>query len=384
MRVAPCLQPLNLDQVGDGRSPQPRRFGSSTGLCNFAALAAVERLGATQCRYILRDVRLRIDALGGVTFHRVGIVVEIPPLSFQSVEIVHRYSPNTGAMARMQVTRRCRRLCGLTWPSFLSRRRFGGSLRTRQAVLFLCLVSALGCGGDQDSAAPPTSPSISSPPETICRSFPSQAFIDTVGSDSAGQTVYRASVTSVCAFDNRTATLTCNATQSVTLGGTCNLAISSATVWHSVGEFVAEGKPPGKTLIQSTVSTVTGFTGGSGCGGTNGTTTTTYAYDGQSRVVSLRDDRGTETTYGAWDSLGRPTRGTTTASVCAPAQISLSYNDAARTVAVVDSCAVAPTTLTTTYDVEGNPAMIVFRGMASGAGSSTQTVRTLASAQICR
>lgn len=60
--------------------------------------------------------------------------------------------------------------------------------------------------------------------------------------------------------------------------------------------------------------------------------TVDYTYDGQRRPTSTADSTGGGTTYTAWDSHGRPTRGTSNQTTCGSQPFSITYDDVARTI----------------------------------------------------
>lgn len=241
-------------------------------------------------------------------------------------------------------------------------------------------LAAVACGGGEMNPSAPSAAGPSSSSPGRCRSYPSQSAIDTIGTDGAGQIVYLATARSSCAFDPRTASMTCGVTRSVTVGGICTESTSTAMTWPRVESFLDEGKPVGRILTQRVMSTVTGGR----CAVGQGATTTDYQYDSQGRLTSTSGGNEGGAVYTSWDTSGRPTRGSSTGPLCAGAVIRLSYDDAARAVTQLEACPTAPTTLTTTYDGDGFPVTVGFRGTAPGAGGSNTTFRTLTSTLVCK
>jgi hypothetical protein len=98
--------------------------------------------------------------------------------------------------------------------------------------------------------------------------------------------------------------------------------------------------------------------------------------------VTVDGEGNTSTiSYSAWDSDGRPTAGTRT-SAGSSLTISESYNDAARTITIVQSGAGLPTaTATSTYDENGNGT----KSVTSWAGGAyISTIAITGTERVCK
>jgi hypothetical protein len=196
----------------------------------------------------------------------------------------------------------------------------------------ICCVATLlaGCGGSD-----PTAPSQTSQPAGAnCRTFATrQTSTLTSTSTFPGVPVIEATGSTSCAFDAPSATLRCDSTTAI---ASCNSTSSFSSTYSSVADFVDEGAVIGRALVSRSTSSGTVSTPDlrGGCvSAPFPATSVNYTYDAQRRPTSASDSTGAVTiTYTAWDASGRPTRGTTTTSVCSSEPFSYGYDDAARTI----------------------------------------------------
>ncbi len=156
-----------------------------------------------------------------------------------------------------------------------------------------------------------------------------------------------------CAFNSATRVRQC----AVTVNGdsTCNQAKS--TTYIEAADFVEEAAALGRERFD-TLEIVS--SGPQGCASTQ---TNVYSYDAQRRPVRLQEDYSvgdktypSSTTFGAWDTMGRPTEKTTVQNYnggCG-GTATTEYNDAARTVTSYGTgCYSSEYVLTRTYDANG-------------------------------
>lgn len=139
--------------------------------------------------------------------------------------------------------------------------------------------------------------------------------------------------TSSCTFERATATLRCESTIAI---GSCTSMSTGVTAYLSVDDFVDEAALLGRFLANRTSSS----SGNSSVPNPDGgclvvpvpAISVSYTYDGQRRPTSSSDSVGGGTTYTAWDTSGRPTRGTSNAATCGSQPFSISYDDVSRTI----------------------------------------------------
>jgi YD repeat-containing protein len=166
-----------------------------------------------------------------------------------------------------------------------------------------------------------------------------------------------------CSFNEVTNQLACT----MTLSSCGNVLFS--TNYASRADFVDEVSviPPRTLLTGQTTSANPCHIGD-----------VTYTYDVQKRLLKYSIN-GLTYGYSAWDSSGRPTRGTVTG----PAAMSESwtYDDAARTAVLVQSNSAGSTRTTYVYDANGNPEKVV---VVSGRTVSTSTTSTTGTSQVCK
>lgn len=184
----------------------------------------------------------------------------------------------------------------------------------------------LHCGGGGSGGGPaqPSSPS--------CRTYASQQSLTVTTSSVAGVPPVQVSGAVSCSFDRVSATLTCNSTLTIA-GSSCISTSVNSSVYLTVDDFVDEGALLGRQLLMrsaaSGTTSVPGVDGG--CVSVpSPPTTLNYTYDGQRRPTSSSDSTGNGTTFTAWDSNGRATRGTVNTPACRSQPFSISYDDSAR------------------------------------------------------
>lgn len=240
----------------------------------------------------------------------------------------------------------------------------------------------------------PSSPSdknpVSSPPPgptpAPCRKYATSYTYELVVPDAAGQVALRTTGTFSAAFDATTTTLTTNGTLTSPDGvSSCSQTLSSVATYQSVSDFVDEGRALGRTLVR-TVRNTTSSVGGPACGPTTTSGTITYNYDAQGRLISDGN-----VTYTAWDSSGRPTTGTAppvSGATCSPLTVNISYNDAARSMTVINeftSCVLGRQVATSVLTYDSDAIQLTSRTTVAGSNAATtQTLTTLATAQVCK
>jgi hypothetical protein len=112
--------------------------------------------------------------------------------------------------------------------------------------------------------------------------------------------------------------------------------------------------------------------------------TLTNSFDANGRLTGsthVRPSGRTLTRYTAWDGSGRPTAGTVE-SATQSSQVTIAYDDAARTSTITTNTGSLLITGTQTYDVNGNPRLYTQRSNLDTAVSTTTTTPT-ASASVC-
>ena len=253
-------------------------------------------------------------------------------------------------------------------------------------TLFILLTSltAAACGGNGSSAPTRPSDDPSSPPpaSTACRTYPTSGTIETLVTE-AGQLRYRANYTVSTSFDRTTATLTSSGPMVISVPFSCTLFQTTVTTYGSVADFVDDQKPIGKTRIQK-LETTTGD-----CSSGQESFEQSYSYDSQQRLtrISTVSSAGSSiAAYSAWDTSGRPTSGTESPPACV-SPVTITYNDAARTVTDIKQCSVLGShisiTTTTTYSNDFN--FVSAKGSGSGSSGETTAVFTVAgTAQVCK
>jgi hypothetical protein len=259
-------------------------------------------------------------------------------------------------------------------------------------ALSASLMLLAGCGGGNPMA--PSQPS-SQPAAANCRTFATrQTSTLTSTSTFPGVPVIEATGSTSCAFDAPSATLRCESTTAI---APCNSTGSFSSTYLSVADFVDEGAVIGRTLVNRGTSSGTVSTPDlrGGCvSAPFPATTVNYTYDAQRRPTSASDSAGAVTiTYTAWDASGRPTRGTTSSSVCSSEPFSYAYDDVARTIVYsTERGGIGTCLLSTSVDVYDAMGLLVRTSgtttLPSPFGDSTITSVGVylvnATAQVCK
>ena len=251
----------------------------------------------------------------------------------------------------------------------------------KSASLFAFLIGiTISCGGggtsDTNTVGTPTSPT---PPQAVCRTYPTTLSGSEVVTTSGGVIRFNYAVTG--SFNTGSATSAGNFTRTQ-VGGTCNLTAAGTGTYRSVSDFVDEGKTPGKQLVLNSTSTAS-YTGS--CAAPTVTTTTTNSYDGQGRLVrsvSSNSAGQATTTYTAWDSLGRPIQ----AAHSDGSSWTTSYNDSALTGTTITTGPVGSGTAVSTYDSNNNLLSVVSTSTVPLLGAVTLTITWTigATVQVCK
>ncbi len=176
-----------------------------------------------------------------------------------------------------------------------------------------------------------------------------------------------------CTFDRSTITTTCTTT--------AGPASTSTTTWASIDDAVASEHPIGKFTHRTSRTT------SDACVITN-----TLSYDLSGRATSslatasATTCKGTSLVYGPWDPLGRPILATVFgvgAETCMGGNMTLSYDDALRTVTTTHSGGVGCVSWTTTarYNADG---IVIASTLSQGSISATSDLSIVSTAQICK
>lgn len=239
----------------------------------------------------------------------------------------------------------------------------------RRPLTILALVPVLGCGGSGNDS--PTGPTSSTPPAR-CRTY-ATAFtsIVTLVSDSFSST---STESESCQFDTATRILRCTVALS---GGGCSTSIRSQT-YATVADFVEEAEAVGRTRYSTWENISSG-----NC--TASTSSRSFTYGPDKRPVrSVTENAGfrIDTTFTAWDALGRPTEASsisTGTSNCSRTE-SITYDDTARTeTGRLNGCGSSSVGVAA-YDAAGNPVNYVFTG---GSTTFSRTSIVTATAAVC-
>jgi hypothetical protein len=151
--------------------------------------------------------------------------------------------------------------------------------------------------------------------------------------------------------------------------------------WPSIGDVVDESASVGKRLMARQTDRITSAR----CSQLYIDGGYVYTYDDQKRLV--RDTRtsgssSSTTIYANWDSQGRPTTAATTSSPAGHTEsTSYAYQDANRTTVVQTTGSLGSSTVTTSFDRDGN---MLTQRIVSGASVSNNTTRINATTRICK
>jgi YD repeat-containing protein len=239
------------------------------------------------------------------------------------------------------------------------------------ALGFAVACGAIACSGGGGSGSP-NSPSGGggSTSAPSCRTF--------AGISHAVQTFTQTGVTvttdTTCSHNTGTNDVTCNSTFVDSQGGPPG-TLTQTSRFASRADIVDEVSvipPLSRSLGTTTVTTVSGF---------SLTTTATNSYDSQRRltstaIVTSPVPLSTTFTYSAWDTSGRPTAGTVAISPGPSGSVSITYNNADRTVTRNDGL----NTCTQRYDPNGN----IQGETCTGTSPSTTNVTVQSTVQICK
>lgn len=181
---------------------------------------------------------------------------------------------------------------------------------------------------------------------------------------------FNSTITGSCRFDPARNETTCINDYRDSMGGTSRS--TAVTAFAARADAIDEVRvvPP----LRRSTGTVTTATG------SNGTTTSTLTntYDAQRRLVRETGNNYT-TTYTAWDAAGRPTAATSTNNG-QTLQMTMVYDDAARTLLLTTSGRGFSQACTSTFDVNGTNISNV---CGSGATAVTATTTIQTTAQVC-
>jgi hypothetical protein len=237
--------------------------------------------------------------------------------------------------------------------------------RVRQFVTIAFAAAGVSCGGGGSNGGGGNGgigggPGPSPLPQ-VCRTYPTAANVHT--ETTASKIVFDALVSGTFDTGSKKSTVTTMFAN----GAPCSTNI---TDYASVADFVDEVHvvPP---IFRSTSNT---NTNSGACGKV--TATNTYTYDGQRRLVSMSNDVGGVTTYTAWDTAGRPTKGTSNGSIT----ISNAYDDGARTTTQTQTGPNGKSVTTMTFDANGAQLQSV---VTSGKVTTTTTFTNTATATVC-
>lgn len=236
----------------------------------------------------------------------------------------------------------------------------------RQIVSIALAAIGISCGGGGgngggNAGGNPGGPSPLPTPQ-VCRTYPTSANVHT--ETTASKITFDALVSGTFDSGSKKSTVTTMFAN----GAPCSTNITS---YDSVADFIDEVHvvPP---IFRSTSNT---NTNSGGCGRV--TSTNTYNYDGQRRLVSMTNDVGGATTYTAWDSAGRPTKGTSNGSL----SMSIAYDDGGRTMTTTQTGPNGKSVSTLTFDANGAQLKNV---VTSGNVTTTTTFTNSATASVCR
>jgi hypothetical protein len=199
----------------------------------------------------------------------------------------------------------------------------------------------------------------------------------TAASTRSRGTGFTAETTTACQYDKATNQSTCTNKYADSVGTSTTTV--SVTTFASLADAVDEIKviPPRRRSLR-TDTTATGPRGST-------TSSLVNTYDRQNRLVEeVGESSGGGTfltTYTSWDQAGRPTAGKTVTRGNINS-LTLSYDDAARTMTTTTDTGMQKLICTLTFDVNGNSAATACKG--PGGITSGSTTSTTATEKICR
>jgi hypothetical protein len=251
-------------------------------------------------------------------------------------------------------------------------------MRRLRMVPVLALVTA--CGGSTPpigSNAPPTG----SNTPAACRTYAAAFTTTATTSEPAG--TYVSTEAYSCLFDREALVLRCTG---IVSGGLCTTSTDSWT-YTTLEDFVEEAQAVGRERWDTLESVGSGNCAGS-------TARQVHTYDAAMRPVRLHYEtsgadpaRGfgpfqIDTTFTAWDTLGRPTQDTWTDSEgCSAGTETRTYDDLVRTVVENGSdCSATPSVQTLTYDADGSLVNLLW---TKGSSSYSRVSTISATATVC-
>ena len=216
-------------------------------------------------------------------------------------------------------------------------------------------VSALACGGAESPTTPPGS---ANAPQQ-CRTYAS-AYAIVITS----QGIPDSTGTVACSFEAPSLSLRCTQT---TQSAGCNATFTSTATYASILDFIEEGAAFGLTRALRIDKTTTSCIGQSTARDLN-------TYDAQKRQLRSETEMNgrpfSATGFTSWDARGRPTA--TQSEGCSSGTIT--YDEASRTV-TNSGCG---STVTTTYDANGNLVTLVFTNRGTVTYSERNTITAVA------
>lgn len=248
-------------------------------------------------------------------------------------------------------------------------------VRSFQVLAGLVFLGSVGSCGGKSSPSSSTTPTTPTPPPQaqVCRTYATTYTIsDTRTGGSATQNV-------TCTFQTGPRQLVCQFAVSDSFCG--NSTTNQTTSYASVDDFVDEvaGGVGGRILNQGLQGSRTGTGAPVGCAA-SGSWTSTNSFDAQRRPTQMVFTSGpatVTTTYTQWDSLGRPTR----ATISGGTTNVWTYDDANRTVTLVQTSPSSNATNVLTYDANVNGV----RSVTTAPGSTQTLVFTNSTtAQVCK
>jgi YD repeat-containing protein len=148
---------------------------------------------------------------------------------------------------------------------------------------------------------------------------------------------------------------------------------TTVTTYNSTADFVDELRAIPPVLLRTSD---TQTADGSPSCGAGGFQNINYVYDAQGRLTQLNNGPSTAT-YSAWDSVGRPTQG----SSIAGAPITIVYDSGARTQTQTTGTGDGAVVVTTTFDVNGTPTKVV---TVTGGITTTVTTQVTSTGRVCK
>jgi hypothetical protein len=243
--------------------------------------------------------------------------------------------------------------------------------RLHALVLVLVCAAAAACKGGGGSPNSPSNSSTTTGSSTAsCRTLAAsqrsvQTFTDgvTVTTDTA------------CSLSGTDAT--CNSTFTDSRFGSGTMTQTSRFTSRSdIVDEAAANPPLARSLGTTTVTTVSGVPF---------TTTATNSYDAQRRltstvVVTQSPPLSVTTSFSAWDASGRPTAGSTTIPNVGQFPVTITYDNANRSVTRDTGLNVC----TQTYDTNANIIREQCNDRGGSTAPSTTTVNIVTTQQICK